>query len=310
MAWARLCVGGSNNKTDPWSLGPTELVGYQRAEFARASMLRNWLILCQFAIAMPGAASVVVEDGVVVYFLAAAGVALLLLWLQIDSRYRTHRLAGERARRATLVMQGLGKRISADEIFDLKSAFRVTPEVARLHEDGDYFATKAPSGYRRLAEMLEESAFWTETLQAMSAKAMGAFFSVLLAAGVVTILAAVPFADSSAMMVGVRILLAMLVFALSSDVLMAMRAHAQAAREIKDIRTRLRTSGRNGYDEVDVLFLMSEYNAAVEAAPVVVPLAYRLKRETLNRRWSEYLADRATQSALGGERTALDRATA
>ena len=295
-------MGSGGSRGDPWSFGPTELVGYQRAEFARASVLRSWLIACQFAIAMPGAASVVVEDGVVLYFLAAAGTALLLLWLQLDRWYRSHRLAGERARRATIVMQGLGTRISADEIFDLKGAFLVTPEAARSQRDSSYFASKAPAGYRRLAEMLEESAFWSETLQAASAKAMGAFFGALLAGGIIAALAAVPFAESSAMMAGLRIFLAVLVFALSSDVLMAVRAHAQAAREIKDIRTRLRVAEANGYTEADVLFLMSEYNAAVEAAPVVVPLAYRIKRAELNRRWSEYLEDRTAQGSSGGER--------
>ena len=61
----------------PWSLDPDALVGYQRAEFVRASALRNWLIACQFAIAMPGAVSVVVDDGAALYFLAAGGIALL-----------------------------------------------------------------------------------------------------------------------------------------------------------------------------------------------------------------------------------------
>lgn len=276
-----------------------ELVGYQLAEFKRASNLRTWLILCQFAVAVPGALSVVVDDGVALYFLAAAGVILLLIWFVLDGRYRAHRLAGERARRATLVMQGLGTRISPEEVFDLRNGFKVTPETARSHEDLDYFATKAEPGTRRLLEMLEESAFWSETLQRTSATVMGVFFGTILAIGIGAVLLALPFTYSSNMMIGLRLFLAMLVFGLSSDVLVATRAHAAAALTIGDIRKRLQTAAKNGYGEADVVYLMSEYNAAVEAAPVVVPLAYNLKRNALNERWKAYVADRAVQDATG-----------
>jgi len=132
---------------------------------------------------------------------------------------------------------------------------------------------------------------------------MGALFGTLLAVGVVAILAAVPFTNNSAMMIGVRVFLAVLVFGLSSDVLMSVRAHAQAGREINSIRDRLRVAASNGHEEADIIYLMSEYNAAVEAAPVVVPLAYKLKRNTLNERWSQYLADRAAQGDATEENT-------
>lgn len=294
----------------PWSLTFNELVGYQRAEFARASAFRTWLIVCQFAVAVPGALSVLVEDGATLYYLAGAGVILLLVWLLLDNQYREHRLAGERARRATLVMQGLGVRISPEEVFDLRNGLKVKTHSARDFEDAGYFATKAEAGTQRLAEMLEESAFWSETLQATSAAVMRSLFGGLLALGVLGIYVAVPFTDSSTMITGLRIFLAILVFGLSSDVLIATRAHAAAARTIGDIRKRLQTAASNGYREADVLYLMSEYNAAVEAAPVVVPLAYKLKRDELNERWRSYVAERVSQDAAKGKATASDQGVA
>lgn len=139
---------------------------------------------------------------------------------------------------------------------------------------------------------------------------MRAFFGGLLALGVFGIYVAVPFTDSSSMIIGLRIFLAILVFGLSSDVLMATRAHAAAARTIEGIRKRLQAAASNGYREADVLYLMSEYNAAVEAAPVVVPLAYRLKRDELNERWKAYVAERALQDAAKGNVTAQGQAVA
>jgi hypothetical protein len=277
---------------DPWSLPLSELVGHQRAEFARASVLRSWLIACQFAIAVPGAASVLVEDGMALYFLAAAGAALLFTWLHLDRRYRAHRHVGERARRATLIMQGLGQQVSPEEMFDLRNSFKVSAVQAKPYEDKAYFSSSAPPGLRRLGEMLEESAFWSETLQTDSAKAMGALFAFLLVLGLVAVLALVPFADRPTIMAALRIGLAMLVFLLSSDVLAAWRSHEQAARQIRDIQTRLRVAASSGYPQADVLLLMSEYNAAVEAAPVVVPFVYKLKQGALNDRWSRYLMER------------------
>lgn len=265
-----------------------QIVGYQRAEFDRASSLRTWLIFCQFMVAIPGAVSVLVEDGVRLYYLAGAGAALLALWLYLDSQYRKHRSAGERARRATLIMGGLGKPISPAELLALQGGFKVSTAQGKLREDPNYFATRVAPGLRRLGEMVEESAFWSADLHRWSATAMGALSAALLVLLAVTAFLAIPFTDTPKIMSALRILLALLVFGLSSDVLAAVRGHHQAAAEIRDVLAGMQRAAAEGHPEADVLYLTSEYNAAVEAAPVVVPLVYKLRCETLNQQWTDY----------------------
>lgn len=62
------------------SLTSANLVGYMRAEFNKAALLRKWLFGLQLAAALPAAISVVVPDAekVLIYGLAIAGGVLIV----------------------------------------------------------------------------------------------------------------------------------------------------------------------------------------------------------------------------------------
>jgi hypothetical protein len=274
------------------TIGIDDLVALQRFEFDQAAKLRNRVIACQFMVALPGAASVLVENGLWLYFLAFAGGILLLTWLILDSRYRAHRTAGERIRKATLLTYGLGERLSASELLALEAALPVVSRPRPVKVEV-YFATQAVPGLTRVSEMLEESAFWSADLHRRSAIAMGTIFAFLLGTGIIVAMAIIPFAHSSTLMVVVRILLALLVFALSSDILGAVRGHWRASSDTAEILTRLQKAAASDHPIADVFFLMSEYNSAVEGAPVVLPLVYALRHAKLDDLWKGYQATRA-----------------
>jgi hypothetical protein len=73
------------------SLTSAALVGYLRAEFAKASRLRVWLFILQLLVAIPAAISVVIPDDakLTLYLLAIAGVALLALWWVVRAMQET-----------------------------------------------------------------------------------------------------------------------------------------------------------------------------------------------------------------------------
>jgi len=98
----------------------------------------------------------------------------------------------------------------------------------------------------------------------------------------------------------IRILLAMLVFAMSSDVVGAYHKHLSTARDIKDMRTRLSMADRNGYPLPDVLLAMTDYNGAFESAPESVPWAYKIYGASLDQRWRQYQEDRAAARTQRG----------
>ena len=90
------------------SLTSADLVGYQRAEFAKSARLRNWMFVMQLAVAVPGAVSVVVPDDakVTLYVLAIVGAALLGIWWILSGFYELASSAAQAARRGALLLGG------------------------------------------------------------------------------------------------------------------------------------------------------------------------------------------------------------
>jgi hypothetical protein len=80
------------------------------------------------------------------------------------------------------------------------------------------------------------------------------------------------------------------------------QAHRDAAKDIRDIRQRLKTADAAGYPRADVLLAFADYNAAVEGAPESVPCAYEMRAEHLNQRWADYQRDRDERRAKRGQR--------
>ena len=281
------------------SLTSENLVGYMRAEFNKAALLRKWLFGLQLAAALPAAISVVVPDTekVLIYGLAVIGGVLLIAWCIVNYFYGNVRSAANAARRGALLLGGLDQTLSTSEIQSLRGRFTVESDEAKSCEDPRYYATNEPLGASRLAEMLEESAIYSGELHRISAIVM---FSILVGFCVIALaiaLGTTPYATRDTAFVMVRIFLAFLVFVLSSDVLGAWQAHLSAAKDIEKIRQRLMTADRAGYPMADVLLAMTDYNAAIEGAPEIVPFAYSLKRKKLDQRWKDYQSDRAADRA-------------
>jgi hypothetical protein len=275
-------------------LSSENLVGYLRAEFAKASRLRVWLFVLQLIAAIPAAVAVVIPDhfGEVLYGLALAGAILLVLWWVLNARYTRVRDAAQAARRAALLLGGLDERLSAAEVETLRERFTVTGQDARKCEMADYYATNLEPGAPRLGEMLEESAFYSEQLQRISAGMMLIVLAGFAVLFIVVGFGITPYVARDTAHTIVRVFLALMVFAMSADVIGAYRAHRAAAKEIRDIRHRLITADAAGYPFADVMLAFTDYNAAVESAPESVPYAYDMRKQDLNERWAEYKRDR------------------
>jgi hypothetical protein len=284
------------------ALTSANLVGYLRAEFAKASRLRVWLFFLQLAVAVPAAIAVLVPDsyGGALYWLAAFGAVLLIAWWLLNGRYTHIRNAAQAARRGALLLGGLDEPLSPGEVDALRERFTVSGADAKAKEKWDYYATTLAPGPARLGEMLEESAFYSERLQRISATVMLGVLALFAVLFVIIAFGVTPFVGSDIAQALLRVFLALLVFGMSGDVFGAYRAHRDAANDIRDIRQRLKTADAAGYPIADVLLAFVDYNAAVESAPESVPRAYEIRAEYLNDRWAEYQRDRdARRAALG-----------
>jgi hypothetical protein len=263
-----------------------EIVGLQRAEFARAASLQGRILYVQIAIALVAIATVVRND-LVVYIAALATMTGGLVWARADYQYKESRAQAERARRATLLTDGLGGALSAAEVRDLKAHFSVTAEQGRLLEDASYYATHENPGPQRLAEMLEETAFWTFQLLRYSAKRFWLLFTAFLACGLLLLFGSIPFASTQQVLGGVRIACAMLVLLVSTDVLGRALAYSRASHTVDRICLRIKEIKPSGYPRCDLLMILCDYNSAVECAPMPAAGIYEKHRDQLNRLWNE-----------------------
>lgn len=259
-----------------------KLIGGQRAELAKAGRIRMWMILAQISVALAAIASVFINAGPPVTVLALFGVLGLGGWLLLDRRYQAARASAGRGRRASVIMGGLGQPVSAVELLSIRETFSEPVEVARSLEDPDYFASTLPPGWPRLAEMLQEAAFWTSRLQAESARVMWAAFLVTLTIAGVALFFSIAFADAAIQDRSARIVLAVLALLMSSDIFGAAIAHGDVAATVERIVTRLSDAEARGYPQADLMLIFSDYNAVVEAAPIAVPRLYELHRDRLN----------------------------
>lgn len=260
-----------------------QLVGYQRAEFAKAGRLRIWMIAAQVCTAIPAILSVFIEKQPWLLLFAAFSVIAILAWILFERRYSASRRTSGRARRATLIMGGLGIPISPVELLSIRGMLSVTEAEAAAYEDPDYFASKAPCGRRRLGEMLQESAFWTSQLQGESAKVMwAAFFISMVVSGL-----------AFAVVVGVtkpvvheqvaRVILAVVALLMSGDIVGSAVSHSEASRAIERIVDRLADAEGRQFPEPDVLLILTDYYAIVESAPIAIPGLYKMHRDHLER---------------------------
>jgi hypothetical protein len=274
-----------------------QLVGYLRAEFARAARWRMSQFCVQLAAALPPALSVLMTDPTSTYWLAIASLVLLLTWAAVNRCYTRIRSAAHAARRATLLTGAFPGGLSPDAVLSFTTQATVSMEQAKKCEQADYYATRAPASARRLKEMIEESAFYSATIQRQSATVMSVLLTALVLIAGSAFLVTMPTASADANVTLFRIFLAGAAFALSSDVYGAMKLHADAACSIDRLLARL--GARDKDDSLpDAMLAMSDYSAAVEGAPEAIPFIYRFKRAKLDERWKAYKQAREAAVAL------------
>ncbi|MBD8735339.1 hypothetical protein [Sphingomonas sp. CFBP 13706] len=273
------------------------LVGYTKAEFAKASRWRLILLIVQFLAVVPAALSVVVTGDDVLYVLAVGGPVLLIAWWLARSVYRRSRSAAHGARRAVLIAGGLGAPISPGDHQRLRQRFTVDEPVANRQIDPDYYATGERPGLQRLGEMLEESAFYSKEVHRVSANFMIVILIVFVTVAIVVALLSAPYASRVTAVTGIKVILAVSVFILSSDVIGAISEHREASRGAESVQNRMAAAYATGYPEGDVLLAMGDYNEAMEGAPEAVPGVFGSMVTRLNQRWAEYKDDRAQARA-------------
>lgn len=266
----------------------TRVLCHQRAELGRAGAFRLGALAAQLALAIVASVSVFTDNHATLLVLAVIGTILLVAWLVLDRYHRRHRSAGDEARRIILISHGLGGKISG--LDSLAEKFTAPIEDAQGRTIDEYFATCAEAGMQRLAEMTDESAFFTGDLQRRSGELMLVALGVCMILFVGVCLLAPQLMGHGTAIAFVRIVMALMVFFLSSDLLGAAFGHRDAGNEMRQIRLRIAAARARSYPPSEVLLIMTDYNATVEAAPMPIPGLYDRIKRRLNSDWAAYKA--------------------
>jgi len=263
------------------------LLGMQRAEFQRAKIADRRSKLVQIGIVVLSITSVFVSGHLFVYTLLLISFVLALLWLyfSIQSK-KSHNLA-ERGRRALVLFNGLGVRLGRKSFADLKMSVKSSEDEWEKYEDKDYFKARGEYSYKKLAEMIEESCFWSKHLFKKCASRYWCYFIGILTLSIIGLLTVPLFASVGSGLLISQAFCLILIWLISGNLFADAYSFSGAANALDSIEERLSGMVDKGEDNQDILIVFCDYNALVGGAPTI-PLGYYEKyRDRLNKLWGE-----------------------
>ncbi|WP_339822499.1 hypothetical protein [uncultured Parasphingorhabdus sp.] len=266
----------------------TTLEGLTSAEFKKAERLFKRAFYSQLIIAAFGMLTIFITNGNWSLIFAVAAMIGYMIWFLISLYHRESRGQAERGRRAMLISDGLSEHLSPSEARDIEVAFTVTKEDGKFSENPDFFATDKAAGNDRLAEMLEESAFYSCNLYAASARQTWVSLFLFMCIAIAMFASSMLFLDVSQIQLGARLLCATLVLLMSQDIAGNAMAYASAHRQLAGFQSRLKNLRLSGYPQPDLLLLLGDYNSAVESAPMMAPGVYQQNRVRLDELWRKH----------------------
>ncbi|WP_151447099.1 hypothetical protein [Lacisediminimonas profundi] len=260
------------------------LNGAVRAEFDRA--LSHQSNLWKIQVLLAGAAIASVFWPSTSNAAALIGLLLLAVYAWQKTIYEEVKARANQGRRAVLVSSSLGG-LTPDQRRDLLSRFSSTSEEGEAREDPAYYASSATEQNKRLAEMLEESAFWTADLHGQAARRSWSILIIFLAIALTSLLL-LPFISAGPALNIARTISAMLVLLMSGEMLGTALSFSSAQKCSEKVVERLQRIKAEGSPISSLIIVFADYNAAVEAAPIVPGRLYEKRKPELNRLWSEH----------------------
>tara|TARA_R110002072_G_scaffold95501_1_gene210581 strand:+ start:3397 stop:4215 length:819 start_codon:yes stop_codon:yes gene_type:complete len=264
-----------------------KLLGLQRSEFQRAEKLQIWAGRVQIIIVLVSISCLVIQEINFVYALSVVSILLALAWLYISEESKTSHSTAERARRAIVIRNGLGIQLSAKSYSDLMMCFKASSDSAKQWEDEEYFKSESEYGNQKLAEIIEESAFWSKFLLQEYAKKTWLIFSCVLAISVFSLFL-VTFFDSSQLgkTIG-QIVCLVLIWLITGSLFSKSIKLTSSSNAVDSIEERLNSIIQSGNIKEDILIYMCDYNSIIEGTPVIPSKIYLKNKDRLNALWRE-----------------------
>ena len=266
----------------------TTLIAFQRAEFSKAIRLQAWVLIVQVVIALLACLAVVFDGATAAYIFAVAALVMTGVWVAMEFRFRDSREQADRARRANVFSFGLKQALAPAIQEEISEGFSVTARNAEPFRDPDYYKSKAPPGPARLAEMVEESVFWSKDLMRESAKLALLWVCLCLLLAIGAMLALILLAQNGVMLAAVRVICTLATLVVSMGSLGSAIMYHRAAHALEKLLVRFQILELSNYPLADLMFAITEYYALVERAPMFFPKVYELRKPRLQKQWAKY----------------------
>jgi len=262
-----------------------KFLGLQRGEFEVAERVNTLASQTQFAIFVLSLGVLAFSSSLLQYLGSVINVLLVILWQYRVIQYkRSHSLA-ERARRMVLLSEGLGIPIRGKQYSDVMMQFSSSGYKAKRFEDPYYYKAEGNPGEAKLAMMLLESAFWSKHLFNKSATIQWAKSIAALVFSLIGFLALPLIENSEILLLYVNTFCLLLIWLITGGTFSTALQYSSAERVIDDIKNRLEILIEEGADKDVLLLALGDYNAVMQATPIIPTYIYLKYRDRLKKLW-------------------------
>ena len=263
-----------------------KLLGLYRAEFQRAEKLSFRAHIVQLCIVLMSGASILFPQTNLVYLLSIVSVVTALIGLYLAEQSSSSHSIAERARRALVIRNGLGIKLSSKSYSDLMMAFKAGDKASDW-EDHEYYKSASEHGNRKLAEIIEESAFWSKHLLNVYVKEAWLWFGLVLVIAIITLLMLpLPhFADLSKTIS--QIVCVVLMWLITGSLFSKAIKLTSCFMAISSIEERLNSNLESNDPLEDIIIHMGDYNSIMQGTPIIPSRIYSKHKNKLNELWKE-----------------------
>lgn len=205
----------------------------------------------------------------------------------LRERAGLHYGAGEKARRLLVLHDGLGRKPTAGDIAALEADLPILVANIDPQPIGNYYDSKYPVGFQRLAHITQEAALYTRRLAKSSAGLFGglAVAGVLFScAFVMQYLQAPSFTDAAQVSKAFAGLMAFMAGGMFVSSYSAFSNLARAAGKTFDRCEQL--CAKQSLDEVEVLMTVADYDLALAKTPPIPGFLHLMFRGRSGRLWT------------------------
>ncbi len=262
-----------------------KLLGLQRAEFQRAETFGARSNKAQLLIVLISIVSIFVSEPKFVYALTLLSLLVAILWLYLSHQSKISHSTAEKARRAVVLRNGLGIRLSRKSYSDLMMQFRVNESEGGKWEDATYFKSTNDYGNKKLTDIVEESSFWSKHLFRLSATSQWIYFGATLCVSMIGLLV-IPLLNIGDLSLLIsHVICLILLWLITGSLFTTAMAFSSTANAIDAIEGRLSNMSKDIEPDEDVLLLVGDYNSLLESTPTIPSSIYLKNRDKLNRLW-------------------------